>query len=192
MPYSHEHKQRSRKNILHSAIKLFTQKGFENTSIDEIMLDADLTRGTFYAHFNSKSELYQESLRRGALSSRIMRNKPEHYSDEDWFKFMIKSYLSTKHVKRSESPCPLAFLATDIAVSEPEVQATYAKIYQRMNKLFAKYITRFSQCDTHKIYAITAMMIGAVTVGRSISNTNELNKLLNGCETTILGLLEIE
>ena len=191
MPYSREHKQRSRENILDSALKLFTQQGFEKTSIDEIMSDAKLTRGAFYAHFKNKSELYQQALLSGTLNSKVIHKKPEQYSDEQWFKIMIKAYLSTKHVRKAETPCPLAFLVTDVATSEPGVKQTYAEVYQKMNKLMVKYASRFSDCDSNKIYAVTAMMIGAVAIGRSIDNIAKLKMLLTSCETTILEILEI-
>ena len=191
MPYSSEHKQQSRENILQSAVKLFTRQGFEKTSIDEIMADAELTRGAFYAHFKSKSELYQQALLSGAVNSKLIRKKPEQYSDEQWFKFMIKAYLSTKNVRKAESPCPLAFLVTDVAINKPEVKQTYAKVYQQMNKLMAKYASRFSDFDSNKIYAVTAMMIGAVAIGRSIDNNTMLKILLTSCENTILEILEI-
>lgn len=51
MPLSQEHKKRSRKKILDSSIELFTARGFNNVSIDEVMNNARMTRGAFYAHF---------------------------------------------------------------------------------------------------------------------------------------------
>lgn len=192
MPYSNEHKQKSRESILKSAVKCFSRKGFENTSIDEIMTDASLTRGAFYAHFKSKSDLYQQALQHGARNSHLLKEKPADFSDEQWLKQLIKMYLSPAHVNKVDMPCPLAFLVTDVAISEPAVQATYARAYQRMNKLFRQYASRFTECDNDTVYAITAMMIGGVAIGRSLNNNASLNKLLNACEATIFELLRLD
>jgi len=43
MPYSKDHKQASYQKILDSAIRLFSTKGFDQVSIDDLMNDAGLT-----------------------------------------------------------------------------------------------------------------------------------------------------
>ena len=44
-------------NILETAIRLFKDNGYDNTSINSICDACGITKGTFYYHFNSKSEL---------------------------------------------------------------------------------------------------------------------------------------
>jgi AcrR family transcriptional regulator len=44
--------------LLHSAAKLFTRKGMQQASIDEIAQDAGFTKGAFYANFKNKEELF--------------------------------------------------------------------------------------------------------------------------------------
>ncbi len=52
--------------ILDSAYKLFIEKGWENTTIQDIIDDlGDLTRGAFYHHFKSKEDIID------AVTSRI-------------------------------------------------------------------------------------------------------------------------
>ena len=71
MPYSTEHKQRTRDKILSSAIRLFSNKGYDSVTIDQLMTDAGLTRGAFYTHFDSKNELYAEAILAAAMQSPI-------------------------------------------------------------------------------------------------------------------------
>lgn len=52
--------QETRKKILGSARKLIAQKGFEMVSVDEIMEDAGLGKGTFYTYFRRKEDVLQE------------------------------------------------------------------------------------------------------------------------------------
>jgi len=49
-----------REEILNSAILLFREKGFNETSITDIIQHAGAGRGTFYAYFNNKEELFFE------------------------------------------------------------------------------------------------------------------------------------
>ncbi|MEN6412289.1 MAG: TetR/AcrR family transcriptional regulator [Veillonellales bacterium] len=47
----------SKKAIIDAAVALFIQKGYSETSIAEIMGEADLGLGTFYNYFQSKEEI---------------------------------------------------------------------------------------------------------------------------------------
>jgi AcrR family transcriptional regulator len=50
----------TRQTIINAAGKLFSQNGFDATSIDEICQSADVVKGTFYYHFKSKEDLVFE------------------------------------------------------------------------------------------------------------------------------------
>jgi len=189
MPYSAEHKQQTREKILQSAIESFSRQGFENTSIDEVMANAEMTRGAFYAHFSSKSELYQQAILTGAMNSKLVKQKPEDIDDQQWVQQLVKGYLSIDHVKQKSGACPLAFLVTDVAVSEPEVRHTYTQVFQNMNKRITRSISQFSDSNEEDVFAAMAMMIGGVAIGRSLDSKTTLDKLLVSCEAAVLNLL---
>lgn len=50
--------QLRRKTIIEAAHNLFEQKGFEQTTVDEIATVAELGKGTIYSYFKSKEEIY--------------------------------------------------------------------------------------------------------------------------------------
>lgn len=52
-----ENSARTRQALLISAHGLFIEKGYQSVSIDEIARDARVTKGAFYHHFKSKSDL---------------------------------------------------------------------------------------------------------------------------------------
>ncbi len=52
----------TKQKILRSARRLFNRHGFDAVSIDEVMADAGLTRGSFYSYFESKGDLYAEAV----------------------------------------------------------------------------------------------------------------------------------
>jgi len=62
MRYSTEHKEQSRTRIIEAARQLFRRRGFDGASIDQVMSQAGLTRGAFYAHFESKDDLVAQVL----------------------------------------------------------------------------------------------------------------------------------
>lgn len=46
--------QRRKKELLQIAYRMFIEKGYDNTSIDEIIAEAGIAKGTYYYHFPSK------------------------------------------------------------------------------------------------------------------------------------------
>lgn len=51
-------KQQTRKAIVDAAINLFTEKGFEQTSMDELARVAGVGKGTIYGYFKAKEEIF--------------------------------------------------------------------------------------------------------------------------------------
>lgn len=51
-------KEKKRKELIESAIKLFAKDGFTNTSVQNIVNDCGISKGAFYHHFSSKEELH--------------------------------------------------------------------------------------------------------------------------------------
>ena len=189
MPRSAEQKKRSRQRILKSAFKLFTEQGFENTSIDQIMHYAGLTRGAFYAHFASKSDLYQQAILNAAAGSYVVRGKPQHLDNKAWIETLLSSYLSRDHVENREAACPLAFLTTDIATREPEVRNTYTKIYKKLNSLIHQHTQTYSNCSETNLLAVTAMMIGGVAISRALNEQETVDQVLEACKRAAQMLL---
>lgn len=50
--------EETRTRILESAIKLFSTRGFNNASVDDICEEAKISKGAFYHHFESKQALF--------------------------------------------------------------------------------------------------------------------------------------
>lgn len=54
-------KKEIRKNeLIKIAYQLFITKGYENTSVDEIIAKAKIAKGTYYYHFESKEQMLEE------------------------------------------------------------------------------------------------------------------------------------
>ncbi len=49
---------RTKRRIFNTAIKLFSEKGYENTSIEEITAVAGVAKGSLYYHFPTKEDVF--------------------------------------------------------------------------------------------------------------------------------------
>ena len=59
MPGIREQKKRkTRKAIMEAAVRLFSEKGFEKTSIEQLARAAGIGKGTIYSYFETKTEIF--------------------------------------------------------------------------------------------------------------------------------------
>lgn len=58
-------KEHRRQTLIDAATLLFTKHGYAGTTIDDIVLEADVAKVTFYSYFKSKEELALEIKRKG-------------------------------------------------------------------------------------------------------------------------------
>src|SRR3954464_12798633 len=115
-----ERRERSHEAILESAARLLRNKGISGARVADVMAGADLTVGGFYAHFDSKDELIDETLRRTGGSLREGRfagieAKPEKARAE----VILKRYLSPAHRDAQALGCPFPAVVGEIGTSAP-------------------------------------------------------------------------
>lgn len=181
MPYPAKHKQESRKRILESAARLFLHQGYERTAINEIMQDAGMTHGAFYAHFKSKSDLYDKAMTFAAKNGQFTSHLNSDKRGNEWLEDLFEEYLSMSHVQDTEIPCPLAFLVTDMATSEVDVRNTYTRIYKKMNRFIGRYSGKSSYKSSDDVYAVTALMIGGLALSRAVDDKQLVERILESC-----------
>jgi Transcriptional regulator len=69
-----------RERLLAAATRLFAERGFDATSVQEIVTAAGVTKGAMYHYFNSKDDLLQE------IYARVLRLQMErltHFAESD-------------------------------------------------------------------------------------------------------------
>lgn len=88
-------KQKRKEDILEAALKLFSSKGFENTTVDKIAQICELAKGTIYLYFKSKDEIFYELLLKaiGYLLSINKEAVEEHEKGIDKVIASICAYL---------------------------------------------------------------------------------------------------
>lgn len=180
MAWQNTHKEQSKDRILQSAAMLFTHHGFEQISIDQVMKKAELTRGAFYSHFSSKSDLYAQAITKASQVAyqRKPTNSPQNMED------FAQYYLSTQHRdNNNEQACPLAFLVSDISQQDAQVKATYTKTLQAFIQQ-AQALTG----SREKALQSAVLMIGGLALSRALDDKDFSNELLTACKKGVSSL----
>src|SRR5260370_1879955 len=125
MRYPRQHKDQTRRKIIESAAHLFSARGFAATSIEDIMSDCGLTRGAFYAHFQSKGQLYREAIGQSGARSSLAGDATGRIGEDSW----VESVLYD-----DGDATDLAFLAADLATDDREVRTGYGRAFRALSE----------------------------------------------------------
>jgi TetR/AcrR family transcriptional repressor of nem operon len=173
MPYKPQHRDRTRTRIVRSAQRLFNRHGFEGVSIDQIMAAAELTRGGFYRHFSSKSDLYAEAMD-CFFTNPECGNKWEGVQVDpakgDIGPQIVRAYLSRQHFEDVEDSCPMVALPGDVARSGAAARRAYENALSAMIDHLQRGSTP-GRPDRAEALAIAALCIGGMVIARA---SNEL------------------
>jgi len=189
MPWPNEQKGRSRERILQSAFDLFAARGYDKVTISEVMREAQMTHGAFYNHFGSKQELYAEAIGAGARASALAKLQQTEARGAELLTEFMRIYLNEAHVRQEHSPCPLAFLATDVANGEGEVRGAYTQVFKRLISIMSRTLPADTPRRRERALAVSAMMIGGVAVARALDDERTVKALLHACQVMGEGLL---
>ncbi len=175
MPYSSEHKQKTRAKIVESARILFNRHGFQDVTIDMVMEKAGLTRGGYYNHFKSKEALFGT-----AVSSFLMGRGAKWRADAgvdpanpspNMARQMIQGYLSSAHLGDLDGQCPMIALPSDVARSNPEVRSSYQELLEAMVGLFEHGFEGQNVQSRQKALSLAALCVGGMVLARTLPDS---------------------
>ena len=85
----------TRKRLLKSAVSLFSRKGYDGTSVDEIVARAKVNKRMVYHYFGNKEGLYREVLREvyALLGDTELRTMREDLPPEETICQLVRAYF---------------------------------------------------------------------------------------------------
>ena len=174
MPYPPSHRIKVKERILSSARRLFNRRGFNAVSIDNIMAEAGLTRGSFYTYFDSKSALYAEAVTHAAFANPSQDIDGDGAHAGHLAAQVARAYLSA-HAEETEAPSPLIALPGDVGSADPRVRTAFENALKMMlgifeQGLFEKGLPRDARPPRDRALAIAALCIGGTVLSRSIED----------------------
>jgi TetR/AcrR family transcriptional repressor of nem operon len=193
MPYSAEHKARTRAKIVESARVMFNRHGFEQVSIDSIMEHAGLTRGGFYNHFKSKDELFAEAVHSFTSCNPFARRRAEAKGELPpgrLARMLIELYLSDEVLNDVDQHCPLIAVPSDVARAGLEPRAAYTTVIENMTRVFRGAFPAGDREAPRKALVIVNLCVGGMVLARTTDDPGLRSSLRAAARKQALALLD--
>lgn len=163
-------KEASHERIVDAAARAIRRSGYDGTGVADIMKEAGLTHGAFYAHFASREAMLAEAAdRAGAEAVAAAASVVAAVPPEQSLRSLISVYLSKKHLDAIETGCPVTALGSEMPRQSPEVRRAATRHIKEMIDLVARQLPDWGQPSAHERALVTvATMIGTLMLARAV------------------------
>ena len=165
-------KEITHERIVETAARAIRRSGYDGTSVADIMKEAGLTHGGFYAHFASREAMLAEAAdRAGADAVAAMERIAASAPADQAFQAMLQTYLSKDHVKGIETGCATASLGSEMPRQAPEVRRAATRRIKEMIDLVARQSPDWGKPSAHDQALVTvATIVGALVLARAVDD----------------------
>jgi len=163
-------KEASHERIVAAAARAIRRSGYDGTGVADIMKEAGLTHGAFYAHFPSREAMLAEAAdRAGAESVAASASVVAAAPTRQVLRALVRAYLSKDHVENAELGCPVAALGSEMPRQAPEVRRAATRRIKEMIDLVSRQSPDWGQPGAHeRSLATVATMVGALMLARAV------------------------
>src|SRR5947207_8447586 len=167
----------SRKDVTHERIvevaaRAIRRSGYGGTGVADIMNEAGLTHGGFYAHFASREAMLAEAAdRAGAEGVAALARVADATPPKQALPALLSAYLSKAHVEGVETGCAVAALGSEMPRQTPEVRRVATRRIKEMIDLVARQSADWGQPGAHEHALVTvATAVGALLLARAVDD----------------------
>jgi TetR/AcrR family transcriptional repressor of nem operon len=188
MRYSKEHKRETHERIVKRAAVRLREKGAHGIGVADLMKEAGLTHGGFYAHFDSREALVIEAMEHiMERSTERWRKLGEQTPPEKRFATIVDSYLNPAHRDDPGHGCAIPTLGAEIARESPKTRKAFAIKLEQMIEMLASLIPDLPPKAARKqAMAAIATMMGALVMARIAGNGEFSDEILAAGREAIL------
>ncbi|WP_114972901.1 TetR/AcrR family transcriptional regulator [Rhodoferax ferrireducens] len=165
-------KEASHERIVSAAARAIRRSGYDGTGVADIMKEAGLTHGAFYAHFASREAMLAEAAGRAcAESAAVVAGVVASVPPGQALASMLRAYLSPEHLVQIEMGCPLAALGSETPRQAPEVRRVTTRHIKEMIDLVARQSPDWGQPGAHERALVTvSTMVGTLLLARVVDD----------------------
>lgn len=165
-------KEATHERIVEVAARAIRRSGYAGVGVADIMKEAGLTHGGFYAHFASREALLAEAAdRAGAESVSLSANIAAAAAPGQSLQALVRAYLSQQHVDGVENGCPVAALGSEMHRQSPEVRHAATRRIKEMIDVVARQLPDWGTPDAHEqAMFMVSLMVGTMVLARAVDD----------------------
>ena len=148
--------------IVRAAAKAIRRDGYAETGVAEVMHEAGLTHGGFYAHFSSREAMLAEALDRAAADANA--SLAERATGDDPLAALVASYLSDRHVAATDAGCTIAALGGETRRQGPAIRKVATRHLTALVDTIAKLEPAVDPL------AALSTLVGALVIARIVDD----------------------
>jgi TetR/AcrR family transcriptional regulator, transcriptional repressor for nem operon len=188
MRYSREHKLETHARIVKKASVRLREKGAHGIGVADLMKDAGLTHGGFYAHFDSRDALVIEAFNYAMdRATERWRKLAEATPPDRRLATLVASYLTSLHRDDPGHGCAIPALGAEIARESPKTRRAFAAKLEQMIELFAAQIPDLPPKQARrKAMSTIATMMGTLVLARIAGNGEFSDEILGAGRDAVL------
>src|ERR1700704_2845312 len=189
MRYSKEHKRETHARIVRKASVRLRERGAHGIGVADLMKEAGLTHGGFYAHFDSREALVIEAFAYAMdRSTDIWRKVAEQTPADKRLATIVRSYLTPVHRDDPGHGCAVPTLGAEIARESPKTRKAFAAKLEAMIDMMADQVLDVPRKVARKqaIAALTTMM-GTLVLSRIAGNGEFSDEILSAGREAVVG-----
>jgi TetR/AcrR family transcriptional repressor of nem operon len=189
MRYSREHKLETHARIVKRASVRLREKGAHGIGVADLMKDAGLTHGGFYAHFDSREALVIEAFAHAMdRSTERWRKIGETTAPDKRLAMIVDSYLTPVHRDDPGHGCAIPTLGAEIARESPKTRKAFAAKLEQMIDMMADQIPDISRKAARKqAMSAIATMMGTLVMARVAGSGEFSEEILAAGREAVLG-----
>ena len=187
MRYSKEHKQETHARIVKKASVRLRERGAHGIGVADLMKEAGLTHGGFYAHFDSREALVVEAF--DYAMDRSMTRRRQQIADlapEERLPHLVDTYLSPQHRDNPGHGCAMPALGAEIARESPKTRRAFAAKLDDMIAMMAEQFPGDPAAARKQAIAALATMMGGILMSRIAGSGEVSDEFLKVGRDTVL------
>jgi TetR/AcrR family transcriptional regulator, transcriptional repressor for nem operon len=188
MRYSREHKLETHARIVKKASVRLREKGAHGIGVADLMKDAGLTHGGFYAHFDSREALVIEAFTHAMdRSTERWRKLVEQAPPEKRLARIVNTYLTPLHRDDPGHGCAVPALGAEIARESPKTRRVFAGRLEQMIDTLASQLQGVPRKAARKqAMAALATMMGTLVLARVAGSGDFSDEILGAGREAVL------
>ena len=188
MRYSKEHKFQTHAKIVKRASIKLREKGAHGIGVADLMKEAGLTHGGFYAHFDSRDALVIEAVSHAMdRSTERWRKLSEQTPPDKRLAKIVNTYLGTDHRDDPGHGCAVPALAAEMARESAKTRRAFAgRMDEMIEMLTDQYDGMPRKAARKQAVSALATMMGTLVMARVAGNSELSDEILKSGRDAVL------